>query len=85
MPPVLNDLSENKFMSTSELTLQFLSLNLPIHCDPQYNGACHSLLPLQAGGAHCCLSHGADGAAVMVSAPTQFPENPLPLTTTAMS
>lgn len=33
-------------------------------------------------GAACppaCLSHGADGAAALVSTPTQFPENPLPL------
>lgn len=27
----------------------------------------------------CCLSHGGDGGAAMVSALTQFPENPLPL------
>lgn len=27
----------------------------------------------------CCLSHGADGGVALVSTPTQFPENPLPL------
>lgn len=26
-----------------------------------------------------CLSHGGDGGAALVSTPTQFPENPLPL------
>lgn len=27
----------------------------------------------------CCLSHGGDGGAALVSTLTQFPENPLPL------